>query len=171
VLLAAGRAVLLRPGGIPVEAIEAEIGPLDHLADGDPSSAALAPGRVGAHYAPGANVEVVDPAAPGADARLRAHPGERLGLLAASAEGASAARAIGGPFAAEVVLDPAGDPVRVAARLFDALHELEGAGLDRIVAQPVSPVGLGRAVMDRLQRAALAGDAARGPRSRGGSAS
>lgn len=160
ILLAGGRAALLRPGGTPGEAIEAVIGPLDHPADDEPAVGSLAPGRAGAHYAPAVPLEIVDPAAPGAGARLRARPGERLGLLAASAQGAATARAAGGPFAVELVLAQDGDPVVVAARLFEALHDLEVAGLDRIVAQPVAPVGLGRAVMDRLRRAALAGRAA-----------
>ena len=155
VLLADGRAALLRPGGVPAEAIEAEIGPLEIVADGVAGSAALAPGGSGAHYAPGARLEIVDPFGPDAAHRLRARPGERLGLLAMSAAGAEAARAAGGPFAAEEVLAPDGDPVTVAARLFEALHDLDAAGLDRIVAQPVRAVGLGRAVMDRLRRAAL----------------
>ncbi len=164
-LLAEGRAVLLRPGGLPSEAIEAEIGPLEHLADDMPGHAALAPGRAGAHYAPGVPLDVVDPFSTHAAARLRARPGERLGLLAASAAGAEAARAAGGPYAAEEILDPAGELIAVAAHLFEALHRLEAAGLDRIVAEPVRPVGLGRAVMDRLRRAAMRGpDAGAGTR-------
>lgn len=157
ILLAGGRAALLRPGGTPAEAIEAVIGPLEHPADDEPAVASLAPGRAGAHYAPAVPVEIVDPFAAGTAARLRARPDERLGLLAASAAGAAAARRMGGPFAAEAVLSEDGDPVLVAARLFEALHDLEAAALDRIVAQPVATVGLGRAVMDRLRRAALAG--------------
>ncbi len=156
ILLAEGRALLLRPGGLPAEAIEAEIGPLEVPADEGAGAATLAPGRGGAHYATAARLELVDPGRAGAAERLRAGPGERLGLLAASAAGAAAARAAGGPFAAVEVLSEDGDPVEVAARLFEALHELEAGHLDRIVAQPVAPVGLGRAVMDRLRRAALA---------------
>ena len=156
VLLAEGRAVLLRPGGLPAELIEAEIGPLALLADDD-GPADLAPGRSGAHYATAARLEIVDPRRPGSRDRLRAAPGERLGLLATSAAGATAALEGGGPFAAVEVLDQAADPIRVAARLFDALHDLEARHVDRIVAEPMSPLGLGRAVMDRLRRAALAG--------------
>lgn len=157
VLLAEGRAALLRPGGVPAEAIEAVIGPLATPATGRAGTAALAPGSAGTHYAPGARVEIVDPFDPADRPRLVAKPGERLGLLAASAAGAAAARAAGGPFATVVVLAPDGDPVVVAARLFEALHELDAAGLDRIAAQPVPAVGLGRAVMDRLRRAAVGG--------------
>ena len=157
-LLAEGRAVLLRPGGLPAEAIEAEIGPLDVLADGEVGSSKLAPGRSGAHYATTARLEVVDPRSSGAEGRLRAAPGERLGLLAMSAAGATLALRRGGPFAAVEVLDQAADPIRVAARLFEALHDLDARHVDRIVAEPMAPIGLGRAVMDRLNRAALAGD-------------
>ena len=66
------------------------------------------------------------------------------------------AEAAGGPFAAVEVLASDGDLVRSAARLFEALHALDLAGLDLIVAQPVAEEGLGRAVMDRLRRAAAA---------------
>jgi L-threonylcarbamoyladenylate synthase len=155
VLLAAGRAVLLRPGGVPAEVIEALIGPLEVIADTDAGEAALAPGRSGAHYAPGPPLVVV-----AAGRRIvPAHPAERLGLLAASDAGRDRAERIaertGDHFTAVEVLAPDGDPVRAAARLFEALHALDQAGLDRIVAQPVPEHGLGRAVMDRLRRAAL----------------
>ncbi len=166
VLLAGGRAVLLRPGGVPSEAIEAAIGPLATPADHEPGLASLAPGRAGGHYAPATRVEIVDPGDPAVRDRLRARPGERLGLLARSDAGAAAARAAGGPFAVTVILAPDGDPVAVAAGLFDALHELDEAGLDRIVAQPVPGVGIGRAVMDRLRRAELGGAAETGGRAR-----
>ncbi len=149
VLLAGGRAVLLRPGGLPAEEIEAVIGPLDVPVDGS-AEAALAPGRLGAHYAPAARLDLVPP-----DVPARAAAGERLGLLAASDAGRAIAEISGGPFAAVEVLAPDGDPVAGAARLFEALHALEAAGVTRIVAQPVPERGLGRAVMDRLRRAAL----------------
>jgi L-threonylcarbamoyladenylate synthase len=155
VLLADGRAALLRPGGVPAETIEALIGPLELLADAGADEAALAPGRSGAHYAPGPPLVIVAPGRRVAPAQ----PGERIGLLAASDAGRGqaerAAARDGTRFAAVEVLAPDGDPVRVAARLFDALHALDGAGVDRIVAQPVPGHGLGRAVMDRLRRAAL----------------
>ncbi len=154
VLLAEGRALLLRPGGLPVEAIEDEIGRLDVPPDDAPETAALAPGRAGAHYAPGARVVIADPFDRAAAPAFRAAPGERLGLLAATGAGRVAAEAAGGPFARVVVLSEDGDPVVVAAHLFEALHALDSAGVERIVAQPIADTGLGRAVMDRLRRAA-----------------
>ena len=41
-----------------------------------------------------------------------------------------------------------------AVRFFYALRRLDESGVDCIVAEPVSEVGLGRAIMDRLRRAA-----------------
>jgi L-threonylcarbamoyladenylate synthase len=149
-LLAGGRAVLLRPGGLPVEAIEEAIGPVERPADDAVDAASLSPGRGASHYAPGADLRIVDPW-PGPDLATAAD--ERVGLLAADAAGRAAAEAVGGPFAATEVLSPRGDVAEAAARLFDALHRLDAAGLDRIVAQPVVDEGLGRAIMDRLRRA------------------
>ncbi len=196
VLLAAGRAVLLRPGGLPVEAVEEVVGRLSRIADEAPEAASLAPGRQASHYAPGPPLAIVDPwpvatgAEPAAPARGAAAapvgsgsagasrsttrltssptassadpmvigPHERVGLLAADDAGRDAAvavaRAMGGAFAAIETLSPTDELTEAAARLFDALHRLDEAGLDRIVAQPVAEVGLGRAIMDRLRRAA-----------------
>jgi L-threonylcarbamoyladenylate synthase len=82
--------------------------------------------------------------------------GERLGLLAADDAGRRAAESSGGPYTVVEVLSPAGDEIEQAANLFDALHRLADADLDRIAAQAVPDSGLGRAVMDRLRRAAAA---------------
>lgn len=143
-----GQALLLRPGGTPTETIEALIGPLEHVGD-DATSASLAPGRGASHYAPHAPVELR-----AAHEGAAALPGERLGLLAADDAGRRAAEATGGPYVAIEVLSATGDEIEQAARLFDALHRLDTAGLGRIVAQAVPETGLGRAVMDRLRRAA-----------------
>ncbi len=148
-LLAEGRAVLLRPGGLALEAIEAVIGPVE--VPPDDAARLLSPGRAGAHYAPHTPVALASAHEP-----VRAARGERLGLLAADDRGRATAVRLGGPFAAVEVLAPNGDPIVAAATLFDALHRLDDAGVDRIVAQPVAETGLGRAVMDRLRRAAAA---------------
>lgn len=143
-----GQAVLLRPGGTPLEAIEALIGPVE-IPSGDVASSA-SPGRSISHYAPSTRLVLAPP-----EATPAAH-GRRLGLLAATDEGRAAAEAVGGPFDAVAVLSPTGDLVEAAARLFEALYLLDAAGVEEIVAQPVAEEGLGRAIMDRLRRAAAA---------------
>jgi L-threonylcarbamoyladenylate synthase len=58
-------------------------------------------------------------------------------------------------FAEVEVLSPTGDLVAAAAGFFQALHRLDAAGLDGIAAVRFPEQGLGRALNDRLQRAAF----------------
>ena len=116
---------LLRPGGVPVDAIEALVGPL-----ADAGDRITAPGQLASHYAPDARVRLN---ASGAD------PGEVfLGF---------------GPMACDLNLSEAGDLTEAAANLFDALHTLDASGRNIAVA-PIPAHGLGHAINDRLQRAA-----------------
>ncbi|PZX19566.1 translation factor SUA5 [Palleronia aestuarii] len=121
---------LLRPGGLPAEAIEAALG--RHL---DPSRgdahAPEAPGQLASHYAPMGTV------------RLNAY---------AAREGETF---LGfGPVAAEMNLSRAGDLTEAAANLFGALRELDRRGARAIAVSPIPETGLGRAINDRLRRAA-----------------
>ena len=56
-------------------------------------------------------------------------------------------------FAAVLNLSDRGDMREAAANLFRYLRELDGLGLDLIVAQRVPSRGLGAAIIDRLERA------------------
>lgn len=128
---------LLRPGAIPAEEIEAAIGVLMRRPARVP---AAAPGQLRVHYAPRTPLRLIEPRdVPPAERR-------RAGVLAFGepVEGYAAARA----------LSRGGDLREAAATLFEALHELDGLGLERIDAQPVPERGLGVAIMDRLARAA-----------------
>lgn len=120
---------LLRAGGLPVEAIEAALG-YDLARAGD-AAAPTSPGQLASHYAPKGTVRL------NADA---AQDGETL---------------LGfGPMDATINLSPSGDLVEAAAGLFDALHQLNEMGADRIAVSPIPDHGLGRAINDRLRRAA-----------------
>ena len=57
-------------------------------------------------------------------------------------------------FCATEVLSEQGSLREAAVNLFAALRRLDALGLDYIVARPVPEVELGRAIMDRLRRAA-----------------
>lgn len=128
--------VLLRPGGVTAEAIEAAIGPLAAAAAGD---VLRAPGMMLSHYAP------VLPL------RLEAvRVGAEEGLLA-----------FGPPLAgagAVFQLSERGDVAEAAARLFEGLRDLDAAGarlgLSGLAAMAVPDAGLGTAINDRLRRAA-----------------
>lgn len=133
----ADRPMLLRPGGAPVEDIEAIIGPLHVPKDDEHRSAS--PGRQLRHYAPRTPITLDL-------GEARAH--EKIGLLTFHPPAGS------GAFEVVEVLSPQGDLREAAANLFAALRRLDAAGLDIIFAAPVPEHGLGRAIMDRLRRAA-----------------
>ncbi|MGW0501713.1 L-threonylcarbamoyladenylate synthase [Micromonospora sp. NPDC003241] len=133
------RPVVLRLGALPVEELEKVTGPVT-VRQGS-SGQPVAPGTLAAHYAPRTPLRLRDAGT------LPVEDGVRRGYLAfrdRPAEG----------WAAVEVLSTAGDLTEAAARLFEALHRLDAAGVTEIVAEPVPESGVGRAVNDRLRRAA-----------------
>ena len=125
---------LLREGGLAREAIEACIGPLAGAALGE--ARPHAPGRLASHYAPRLALRL-EAAAARADEALLAF-GARVPPGAALTEN----------------LSPTGDLVEAAANFFFMLRALDRPGLAGIAAMPVPEHGLGRAINDRLRRAA-----------------
>jgi L-threonylcarbamoyladenylate synthase len=131
IVLADPEPLVLRPGGIPAEAIERLLGRSVQTleAEGKPT----APGQLASHYAPEAAL------------RLNATEGREGEVLVGF-----------GPVRGNLSLSPTGDLVEAAARLFGLLREadrLAGPG-GRIAFAPVPETGLGRAINDRLRRAA-----------------
>lgn len=122
---------LLRAGGTTEEALEEVIGaPLAQ--GGIDETAPKSPGMLARHYAPRTPLRI--------DA-TQAEPGEAL-LGFGDTPGASAN------------LSAAGDLVEAAANLFRLLHELDAAGHAAIAVAPIPDTGLGRAINNRLERAA-----------------
>jgi L-threonylcarbamoyladenylate synthase len=126
-------AVLLRPGGVIEEQIAAVIGTLTAPTIGD---APRAPGMLESHYAPHTPLRINT-----TDFRT----GEALLAFGAN-----------GPKGADVVLNlsPAGDLTEAAANLFAMLRSLDNSGAAGIAVMPIPDRGLGRAINDRLRRAA-----------------
>jgi len=126
--------VLLRPGGVTVEQLEARLGPVD-LPGGDPA-APRSPGQLASHYAPGLPLRLE---------ATSARPGEAL-------------LAFGAPtppgFADVLNLSESGDLTEAAANLFAMLRRLDRPGIAGIAVMPIPERGLGRAINDRLRRAA-----------------
>ncbi len=134
--------VCLRPGGVPLEEIERLIGPVGRFVprDSDDERPA-APGMLASHYAPRTKLTIVEdvPVTP---------PSARAGLLVLKPTD----RARG--YSLIEVLSREGDLIEAASRFFQALHRLDQAGLDVILATPFPDEGLGLALNDRLRRAA-----------------
>ena len=135
---------LLRAGGVPVEELERVLGCEIRVSreGGRPRS----PGQLPKHYAPGTPIQLVEF---GQAAGTQPPEGRRVGLLLL--------RAPDGPpqgYAHVEVLSEKGELREAAANLFAALHRLDRAGLDLIVAELAPEEGLGLAINERLRRAA-----------------
>jgi L-threonylcarbamoyladenylate synthase len=139
-------AILLRAGGLAVEVLEAEIGPIrmagSTSGENEPQ---LSPGRSSRHYATRTPLKIAE--------RAQAPPAApRVGLLTLIREPGDER------YAAVEVLSLRGDLTEAAANLFAAMRRLDACGLDGIVARLVPESGLGRAINDRLRRAARRSD-------------
>ena len=143
-----GQSRILRPGGVPKEAIEAVIGPLaESQALND---TVTSPGMMKSHYAPRASLEAHD---------LKT-------LVKTPVENNSAFLFFDGASRDKwqkkrkqtkdtpiKVLSETGNITEAAARFFQSLHELDKPEINRIYAQLAPEEGLGVAINDRLQRA------------------
>ena len=123
---------LLRDGGLPREAILPITGPL--LLDTTPGARIEAPGQLASHYAPRTPLVLGG----------TAHPGEIM---------------IGfGALTGDLTLSASGDLTEAANRLFATLHQADALAQDRgapaIRVAPIPDKGIGRAINDRLRRAA-----------------
>ena len=126
--------VLLRPGGVTAEDLTDTIGPL--AAPAADTGVLRSPGMLASHYAPQLPL------------RLEARDVRpREALLAFGACSIAGAAAMEN-------LSPSGDLVQAAANLFAMLRALDRPGLSGIAVMPVPDRGLGRAINDRLRRAA-----------------
>lgn len=128
-----GRVQMLRPGGIAAEDIARITG---HWPEGAPQGKITAPGQLVSHYAPRARVRL--------NATTPAPDEVWIGF------GQNCA-------GAALTLSESGDLAEAAARLFATLHAADATGQPIAVA-PIPDKGLGRAINDRLRRAAAPRD-------------
>lgn len=125
-----GRWQLLRHGPIPLETLEGLLGPQEKSRR---ATSVEAPGQLERHYSPGKPVML------GCSERV---PGSFM---------------IGfGEIAGDTTLSAGGDLAEAAARLYECLHAGAATGLAAISVAPIPDEGMGRAINDRLRRAAKA---------------
>jgi L-threonylcarbamoyladenylate synthase len=132
--LAGKRARILRPGGLTQEQLEEVMGPI--VAATVDGGRVRSPGMLASHYAPALPLRL-DATAP--------HPGEALLAFGDKAPAG---------FAETLWLSRSGDLGEAAANLFAMLRRLDRPGFSGIAVMPIPERGLGRAVNDRLRRAA-----------------
>jgi L-threonylcarbamoyladenylate synthase len=123
---------LLRPGAVTLEALTELLGPVSLPGSALPKS----PGMLPSHYAPCLPLRI---------AATAARPGE---ALLAFGPDASAG------FAEVLWLSRSGDLAEAAANLFAMLRRLDRPSFSGIAVMPIPEHGLGRAINDRLRRAA-----------------
>ena len=135
--------VIYRLGGLDLSKIEAVVGPVTVQAHS--SSNPSAPGQLASHYAPrkpflvGELNELVP--------RLMKE-GKAFGILSFSTHFPTL------PTDRQFVLSPSEDLQEAAQRLFMGMRLLDESDADLILAEYVPEIGLGRAINDRLKRAA-----------------
>ncbi len=121
---------LLRPGGVTAEDIANIVG---SLTEGDDrTSSPRSPGMLESHYA----------------------PTTPLRLDANTAEDGAVLIGFGPAVSCRLNLSPTGDLIEAAANLFALLHTADAEGHTCIAVMPIPDHGLGRAINDRLRRAA-----------------
>jgi L-threonylcarbamoyladenylate synthase len=135
--------MLLRPGGVSLEEIESIIGGVEISSIEDRPSA---PGMFPKHYAPRTPI-VLD----WSEKNLDLYKDKNIGLLVFREPKDNL------KYHSVEILSTKGDFREAAANLFAAIRRLDALNLDLIVAEPIPEVGLGRAIMDRLRRAASRG--------------
>lgn len=155
---------LLRPGGVTAEQLRQVLGRLEIdpavTEMMSPGVQAASPGMKYKHYAPAAEVTLVDASPEEFAARVNslqehnsfgtAYAKEEIdGLFALCFE--ETAPLIVVP---TITYGPRYDRIRQARELFSALHRLDNLGARRVFAQRPSPNGVGLAVYNRLLRAA-----------------
>lgn len=131
--LSGPKAILLRPGGVPREAIERLIGRLAAPGRGP----ARSPGQLKSHYAPRLKLRL--------DVR-RPRRGEAFLAFGPVPRGADRTAVLN--------LSPTRDLAEAAGNLFAMLRALDHPGFTRIAVAPIPSRGLGAAINDRLRRAA-----------------
>ncbi|MCA2981626.1 MAG: threonylcarbamoyl-AMP synthase [Myxococcaceae bacterium] len=140
--LSRGAPRVLRPGGVPREALEAALGaPVPVVTT---ATDVRAPGLLASHYAPRAGLSLVSAEALAGEAGRRLRDGATVAALVPAAS----------PTPAGVVrFEVAGDDAAYARALYATLREVDARGLDVVLAVPPPATGVGLAVVDRLRRA------------------
>jgi L-threonylcarbamoyladenylate synthase len=126
---------LLRPGGVTLEELEAALGPI-----------AVAPDRVAAPRSPGQLASHYAPTLPLRLDIAEARSGEALLAFGPAIPPAG--------FAETLWLSRSGDLAEAAANLFAMLRRLDRPDFTGLAVTPIPRHGLGRAINDRLRRAA-----------------
>ena len=146
-----GSIILLRPGGLPREKIEAVTG-ASVTAGSDDGSKIVAPGMLLSHYAPRKRLHLLPNKVPTGKTALLVIFGDPI-------EAAKKFKASTGIDAQVYSLSLSGNLEEAAQNLFNTLRAMDDSDCDVLVSEPCSiNEGLGYAIGDRLKRASATKD-------------
>ena len=150
--------ILLRPGGTPFEAlkkalVDLKLHPFVEAEQELSLKQIRSPGMKHKHYAPKAEVILVEGKIPAVSAKIKTlsesykAEGKKVGILATDETQTN--------YRADVVksLGSRSNLATIAQNLFRLLREVDAENVDVIIAEGVSSEGLGLAVMNRLRKA------------------
>jgi L-threonylcarbamoyladenylate synthase len=140
---------LHRAGPITKEQLQ-DYGKVEKLKE-KPGDLPHAPGQLPSHYAPLTPLVLLEN-----PAGFKPEPGRKYGLLSYRGEDDNPYVNLHDWEVIESLSPGSGKLAEAAIRLFHIMRVLDEAGLDAIIAEPVSETGLGVAIMDRLRRASAA---------------
>lgn len=132
--------VIYRLGGVAVEEIENVVGHVRVMTHS--SSNPVAPGQLASHYAPARQIVLGNAAD-----LLAQHPNEKVALLRYH-------KRLPDTSVPQIVLSPSGSLEEAAQNLFAALRQFDKMDVTLVLAELVPDTGIGRAINDRLRRAA-----------------
>lgn len=154
---------ILRPGGVTLEMLQASLKQVRSAGSRQSASeteAPRAPGMKYRHYAPAAPL-ILFPAGTGTGGERAAGEKLKAAVLAAIREGKKAGAVVSAELAGELpaavtaaVYGSRRNPAETAAGLYEALRYFDLHPVDLIFAEGVREEGIGRALMNRLYKAA-----------------
>lgn len=133
--------VVYRLGGLSIEQIESVVGKA--RVQLNTSSNPQAPGQLKSHYAPKKKLKLGD-----LTKLIQEFGTERVGVLTFEKQ------VSGVDLKNQITLSSEGDLEEAARKLFASLRALDKKDIDLIMAEEVPAIGLGKAINDRLRRAA-----------------
>ncbi len=137
-----GKVVIYRLGGLPLEAIENEIGSIELKLN--QSSNPVAPGQLKSHYAPKKPLFIGD-----ISELIKSHPGKKITLLCFGDHKHQAENVV------MLNLSPEKSLEEAALNLFRYLRLSDESDADIVICEKLPDEGLGRAINDRLTRASV----------------
>ncbi len=140
--------MVLRPGGVTLEALQEILGEVRLLSSSAREAAKRSPGTRYRHYAPRAQLLLAESGELEQIVRGLLKAGKQVGVMVRQ----SRLQCSPAPLVLSVIQMPL-DLSEYAQRLFAALRELDAHGVDVIVVEKIEERGLGRAIMDRLRKA------------------